>query len=335
MITMLCTDIFFPLAKNGKGNQVKRELLDSKEKWVIATLKKHHKPKNEKNRPYCLCMPTHPKMQIYSHPNGNLYVKRLADTGMQHHTDCPSYGETVSSKKIDYQDAISIKDGIMNISAASSLTLHTKARAPKGEEGGSQRTGTARHRLSLKDSFHFIWNEAGLGTQKENEKVHYNFIKDKLNAIASNISYSGTLLENILIIPDALQPNSQKALIQEKAKSNTPEKKLILIGMLNKLKHIEARKDDKNGFSKYYLFLYNGPNCKPPETIPYYLDSDLFKKCQHSLNFSGKEWEYVNTKSGKVWVIAIIENKQNAAGVTYGKVSEIAFIPVTNEHVPC
>lgn len=330
---MVCTDVFFPLAKGGEGNTITREYLDSNEKWVISTLKMHHKKEN--SRPYCLCSPNRPKMQISKHPNGNFYLKRMAKTGWDHHPECLSYGETVSSKKRDYKDAITIEGGVVNISASSSLTFHTKARAPKGEEGGSQRTGTARHRLSLKDSFHFIWNEADLGSQKENEKIHYNFIKDKLNAITSKISYSGTLLKDILIIPDALQPNSQKELIKKKAESNTPEKKLILIGMLNKLKHIEPRQDDKNGFSKYYLFLYNGPNCNPSGTIPYYLDSDLFKKCQRNLNFSVKEWEYVNSEIGKVWVIAIIENKQNAAGVTYGKVSEIAFIPVTNEHVPC
>ncbi|WP_067222900.1 DUF1173 family protein [Marinomonas gallaica] len=326
---MVCTDIVFPLSKGGNGNTIKRYELESSKSWVIATLRRHHKQEND--RPYCLCSPNKPKMQVHEHRNGKLYLKRLPNTGSMHHKDCPSFGDTVSSKKRNYKDAVYTEGGFYNICSSSSIGVPHGARAPKGEQGGSQRTGTARHRLTLTDTFHAIWSEAGLDTRIEDERPHYELLKNELDNTAKNIKINGTLLSDVLFIPNQLTDKQQQELLASKLKDNDSKKKLVVMGLLNKLNH-QPKKE--GGFSKFLLFLYNGYKATPKATAPLILDEGLYKYCQKKMNFKGDVWEF-NRANDLVWVIATVEVKTrvNSGGV-YGKVSNLAFIPVSSEHVP-
>ena len=325
------TTIFFPLGKGGKGNNIERSLLKSKDDWVINTLKKHHLVPSASDARRCNCkFPEQgPRMQVWKHGNGNLYLKRNPDTGKDHHPLCESFGDKVKSLKTHIESAISIQDGKKNISGSNSLKISNESRSPKGENGGRQRSNVARKRANLEDCFHFIWEESGLNSQKEGINLDYKVINDAVNNASAKLKYNGTLLRDVLILPNNFCMQDQRQLMQDLSMVKVDKKaetKLILIALLNKV--------EKETSSKHTLRVYNGAGKNAADKFSYFIDEKIFIKASKELNIINNKWEFTASTKGKVWVCAILEPKISAKGNFYGSISEISFIPVSNEHVP-
>lgn len=323
--------IFFPKNRDGKGSYVERSELNSSAKWLVATLKKHHFAEG-KDRPYCTCMegePSykkgHPTMQVYEHSNGKLYLKRNPNTGLDHHPLCKSYGGTVASTTRVNQEVISILNGVLNIRVSSSLILHKETRAAGKKNNIKKSTGDSNKKTSLENFFHIFWEKSGLTKQTENSRIYYQVISQELKKASLTTEYNKTPLNNILISPYKQSEKEQKEELKSKAKfiENEATTKVLLIGLLNKIYFRDEYKK---------IFFYNGTGDEP--TIGYYITEKVFSEAKKAINFDGDNYRFNNKMEGFTWVVAVIEPRLSKNGNYYGIIDDIAFIPVTREHVP-
>jgi hypothetical protein len=326
--------IFFPKNRNGKGLYVARSELNSSAKWLVATLKKHHFAEG-KDRPYCTCMEDHPNykeghptMQVYEHSNRKLYLKRNPNTGLHHHPSCSSYGGTkgtVSNSTRNSEEVTSIIDGALNVRVSTSLTLHNETQTVSSQKKPRPQAIKSNKKTNLKNFFHIFWERAGLTNQTEGSKIYYEVIYQALKKASVTTQYNRQPLNDVLITPYKKSKEEQIEEFISKAKfiEGEASTKIILIGLLNEISfHKESKK----------IFFYNDVVGVP--TIGYYITDYAFRNAKKSIDFDGDCYQFNNKMEGFTWVVAVIEPRLSKNGNYYGTINDIAFIPVTREHVP-
>lgn len=126
-------------------------------------LKQAHR---NKLKPLCMCMPSGVPMYI-ALVNDTFIIKRMPNSGGNHHPDCDSYDIPVELSGRGGLGAQAIEEdqatGVTKLKLDFALTKNNITRsAPSGEPGETNTVLSTPAKLSLRSLLHFLYDEAGL-----------------------------------------------------------------------------------------------------------------------------------------------------------------------------
>lgn len=159
-------------------------------------------------RPRCLCMAGGVDMYVARH--GRFVIKRMPDTGSQHHPGCPSYapeaaqsglGELVGDAVLETQPGqVELR---VDFPWAHSLVIsHGRARIERESPAEVQ---VPRRRMSLRGVTHFLFERAGLNrwVPAMAGKRRQGVIQKYLMEAAADVAVKGERLARRLYVPEA------------------------------------------------------------------------------------------------------------------------------------
>ena len=156
-------------------------------------------------RPRCLCVPGGAEMYVARHRQ--FVVKRMPDTGSQHHPSCPSYepelpqsglGELVGDAVLESEP------GRIELRVDFPWTRSAGRGVPRGEAQEVSEVGAPRRRMSLRALMHFLFERAGFNRWspamegKRNQGVLHKYLLEA----AEGVSVKGLPLAERLYVPE-------------------------------------------------------------------------------------------------------------------------------------
>lgn len=159
-------------------------------------------------RPRCLCRKEDVEMYVARH--GRFVVKRMPDTGSQHHPGCPSYepeaaqsglGELVGDAVLELQPG----QVELRVDFPWAHTLGTESARNRDERIDPGEIEAPRRRMSLRAVAHYLFERAGFNrwTPTMAGKRRQAVIQKYLLEAAAEISIKGERLAQRLYVPEA------------------------------------------------------------------------------------------------------------------------------------
>lgn len=233
--------------------------------------------------PLCMCLPSGIPMYI-AHASAEYIIKRMPNSGSDHHIDCESYEIPSSlSGRGDLRNGAIAEDrdtGITKLRLDFALTKNNTSRlAPAGECGQKTTIQSTPSKLSLRSLLHYLYEEAGLNKwfpRMEGKRNWYVVRKFLLNEI-QNKQAKNAPLSKAIFIPEVFSVDNKDQInkrIQQYMASLKPEGKKqpvsILIG--------EVKKIEKARFEHRLIVKHM------PET-PFYLGEDVYRRIYRNFGF--------------------------------------------------
>ena len=159
-------------------------------------------------RPRCLCRDGGVEMYVARH--GRYVIKRMPETGSQHHPGCPSYapeaaqsglGELIGDAVLETQPG-QVELRVDFPWAHALVTAHGRARVERESPAEVQ---APRRRMSLRAVTHFLFERAGLNrwVPAMAGKRRQGVIQKYLMEAAADVAVKGERLARRLYVPEA------------------------------------------------------------------------------------------------------------------------------------
>lgn len=181
----------------------------------VALAQIHETPE----RPRCLCVPSGVEMYVAHHRQ--FVVKRMPETGSQHHPGCPSYepelrqsglGELVGEAV--FESAL----GSVELRVDFPWTRSVGRGVPRGEPQDASEVEVRRRRMSLRALMHFLFERAGFNRWspamegKRNQGVLYKYLQEA----AEQVTVNGVMLAQRLYVPEPFSEAAKAAVAQRR-----------------------------------------------------------------------------------------------------------------------
>lgn len=176
---------------------------------------------NSKERAVCLCR--EPGIEMYVvRLDGHHYIKRMPNTGGDHHASCPSYeppaelsglGQVMGSAIIESAEA---GNTVLKLQFSLIKTQGRAAPCPGIGDGDSVKTDG--NKLSLRALLHFLWEEAGFQkwSPAMQGKRNWGVLRKYLLQAAQHKNAKGSELSEILFIPEPFTIERKDAIAQRR-----------------------------------------------------------------------------------------------------------------------
>jgi hypothetical protein len=175
----------------------------------------------DKERPLCLCR--EPGVEMYvAKVSGRFLIKRMPNTGSRHDLSCESYeapaelsglGEVLGSAIQEH-----IEEGITDLKLAFSLTRRPWRAAPLPTGGEAGSVTTDGKRLTLRGTFHYLWEQAGFhkwAPAMSGKRNWYVIRKFLLQAAQAKFA-KGHALNDLLYIPESFSLEHKGEIVQRR-----------------------------------------------------------------------------------------------------------------------
>ena len=162
---------------------------------------------SDKSRPCCLCLAPGAPMYV-CRLHDRFLVKRMPNTGSNHHPDCDSYapppelsglGEVAGAIQEDIDAGSTALKVDFKLSRLGSRSLPISS----GSDADSVRTDGSR--LTLRGTLHFLWDQAQLNRWMPGMagKRSWYVVRKHLLLAAANKTAKGSALTDVLFIPES------------------------------------------------------------------------------------------------------------------------------------
>lgn len=186
---------------------------DQREQRILAAAYAEHA------RPRCECSPTRPPMYL-ARIGGQYAVKRLPNTGHQHHPDCESWCPPEQLSGLAPMIGHAIQTGPTGTALRLGFSLSTGSGAPAPEQapggkGPAESAGADGTRLGLRSLLRYLWGEAGFDrwTPGMEHKRHWGVLSWHLRDAADEMVVRGREpLTNRLWIPEPFHLEQKTAI---------------------------------------------------------------------------------------------------------------------------
>lgn len=186
---------------------------DPKLQGVLAQV--HETPE----RPRCLCVPGGIEMYVAHHRQ--FVVKRMPETGNQHHPVCPSYEPELKQSGLGEllgEAVLESEFGSIELRVDFPWTRYTGRGAPRGEPQDLSEVEVPRRRMSLRALMHFLFERAGFNRWspamegKRNQGVLHKYLQEA----AEGIVVKGVALAQRLYVPEPFSEAGMAAVAQRR-----------------------------------------------------------------------------------------------------------------------
>ncbi len=156
-------------------------------------------------RPRCLCVPGGVEMYVAHHRQ--FVVKRMPETGSQHHPGCPSYEPELQQSGLGELVGEAVLEsalGSIELRVDFPWTRATGRGVPRGEPQDASEVEVPRRRMSLRALMHFLFERAGFNRWspamegKRNQGVLHKYLQEA----AENVAVKGVALAERLYVPE-------------------------------------------------------------------------------------------------------------------------------------
>jgi hypothetical protein len=156
-------------------------------------------------RPRCLCVPGGVEMYVARHRQ--FLVKRMPDTGSQHHASCPSYepeSQQSGLGELMGEAVVETALGAVDLRVDFPWTRTTGRGVTHGESDVEAEVSVSRRRMSLRALMHFLFERAGFNRWspamegKRNQGVLHKYLMEA----AEDVSVKGVPLIERLYVPE-------------------------------------------------------------------------------------------------------------------------------------
>ena len=173
----------------------------------------------KKSRPLCMCKSEGVPMYIAKLGAKEFLVKRMPNSGNQHHIDCESYeipAELSGRGELDEKAVLEDQEtGLTSLKLDFSLSKRSSSRSADMTASGEPSTASANpKKLSILSLLHLLYDEAGLSRwspRMAGKRNWYVVRKHLLNAAANKVSRSHQLSE-FLLIPEVFSVENKDAI---------------------------------------------------------------------------------------------------------------------------
>lgn len=249
-----------------------------------------------RERPLCVCKSNGIPMYIAKHPNGDLLIKRMPNTGFLHHPDCDSFeipAELSGRGAIDNKAISEDQDtGLTSLKLDFSMSKRSTSRTVERSEPAEKTAVTADpQKLSIRSVLHYLYEEAGLNkwSPRMTGKRNWFIVRKHLLEAAQNKVVRKNRLTDFLYIPEVFKLDDKDAIAARRKQffaslkgDDTKQPMGILVGEIKDID--EARFGHK-------LIIKHMPDC------PIYLADDVHKRMlktfANELSFF-QEYEHVH-----------------------------------------
>jgi len=230
-----------------------------------------------KERPLCLCMRPGIPMYITRKSDNNYIVKRMPNSGQQHHPDCDSYEiPTELSGRGDIENKAISEDqetGLTSLKLDFSLTKTSVNRAvSKGDATESTAVKADPKKLTIRSLLHFLYEEAGLNRwhpNMEGKRSWFVIRKHLLEAAHNKVTRKHALGE-ALMIPEQFSLDQKDMIVARRrqflSKLNRQGNKHPMGILIGEVKDIEQARFG------YKMIIKHMPD------TPVYMGEDVFKR---------------------------------------------------------
>ena len=162
-------------------------------------------------RPRCLCVPGGVEMYVARHRR--FVVKRMPDTGSQHHPGCPSYEPEAQQSGLGEllgEAVLETEPGAVELRVDFPWTRMTGRSATRGDGDPESEVGSTRRCMSLRALMHFLFERAGFNRWspamegKRNQGVLHKYLSEA----AEQVSVKGLALGERLYVPEPFQEST-------------------------------------------------------------------------------------------------------------------------------
>lgn len=199
---------------------------------------------NTNESPYCMCRPDGVRMYVAKY--AEYVIKRLPETGQDHHPSCPSYelpptesglGELLGEAIVDHNnDRVELRVAFP-LARVPGRSVQRSPGATPGE------VAVSRKSLSLRGMMHWLWEQAGFNRWYPNMtgKRSWGVIRKFVLQQAERAQTKGTSLRTVLYMPEPFRPQDADAAIARRREVfrelNSPQsdlqfRMLIVVGEL-------------------------------------------------------------------------------------------------------
>lgn len=163
-------------------------------------------------RPRCLCQPNGIEMYVARHRQ--FVIKRMPDSGSDHHPCCPSYepesqhsglGELLGEAVLEREP------GRIELRVDFPWSHRLGSAIPGGEPEEAQEVATPRRRMTLHALLHFLFERAGFNrwTPAMAGKRNQGVLRKYLQEAAEDITVKGIPLSARLYVPEPFNENTK------------------------------------------------------------------------------------------------------------------------------
>jgi hypothetical protein len=186
---------------------------DPKLQGVLAQV--HETPE----RPRCLCVPGGIEMYVAHHRQ--FVVKRMPETGSQHHPGCPSYEPELQQSGLGElvgEAVLESELGTVELRVDFPWTRSTGRGVPHGELQDASEVEVPSRRMSLRALMHFLFERAGFNRWspamegKRNQGVLHKYLQEA----AESIVVKGVVLAERLYVPEPFSEVGKAAAAQRR-----------------------------------------------------------------------------------------------------------------------
>ncbi|MEO8921823.1 MAG: DUF1173 domain-containing protein [Caldimonas sp.] len=281
---------------------------------------------SDKSRPLCMCISTAGLPMYVSRLNGRFLVKRMPNTGSQHHPDCASYepppelsglGEVAGAIQEDVDAGSTALKLDFQLSKLGSRALPISS----GMLTDSVRTDGSR--LTLRATLHYLWEQAQLNrwTPRMAGKRSWYVVRKHLLHAAADKTAKGFSLTDILFIPESFSMEHKSeiearriAKLARTAMATQGGHQLMLL--IGEVKSMEpARYGHK-------IVIKHLPD------MPLLLAEDLHHRMVKRFNNELALW----SENESIHLLTIATFGMSPAGVAY--LEEACLVPVTANWIP-
>lgn len=278
-----------------------------------------------KHRPVCLCVPNGVEMYI-AKINEQYYIKRMPNTGYLHSPDCEHYetpsGVSGLGQVLDGAIIENPEDGTITMKLGFSLSKAGKTRPIPESDGESESVKTDGHKLTLRGTLHYLWEQAKFNkwTPNMEGKRNYFIIRKYLLQAAQNMYSKGNNFAGSLYIPETFSVDRKEEIarhrtqrMMEIASSKTARKLMVLVGEI---------KDFAKSPYGFKMVMKHMPD------FAFYMNEDIYKRAMKRFA-NDLELKQLYEDSH---LIAIATFGVSAAGLA--SIEELSMMTVTHEWIP-
>jgi len=229
-----------------------------------------------KSRPMCLCKEHGVPMYIAKN-NESYIIKRMPNSGQQHHYSCGSYeippelsGRGGVDEKAIFEDS---NTGITSLRLDFSLSkVTTKREIDKGETKENKSIKSDPAKLTIRSLLHCLYEDAGLNkwVYEKDNKRNWFYVRKALLQAAQNKVSKKTIIAESLLIPETFFIDKKEDIYARRRRflahlkgAGSKKQMGILIG--------EVKNIDSTRFG-YKMLIKHMPD------TPLYMDEDIFKR---------------------------------------------------------
>lgn len=201
----------------------------------------------QKERPLCLCK--NPGVPMYvAHVGEKYIIKRMPDSGAKHNPECESFEPPAELSGLGQVRGTAIQesvdDGNTTLKFQFSLSKGATRAAPTPTGAEKDSVKTDGHKLTLRGTLHYLWEEAGFNkwSPMMEGKRNWNVIRKYLLQAADHKLTKGGNLADIIYIPEIFNlehkdeiTRRRQAQLVKVAGDDKKRSLLILIGEVKKI----------------------------------------------------------------------------------------------------